>query len=669
MLVRLARAAGAALDAVLAGIARTAERGAERLGALGTGAGASDGAAQILRRAGILGRGDGTPDLGRSGTSSLLRTQVVESEPVRRRYLERLCQEQGHVVTTHADPQAACAALRRESPALVLIGGSFSSALASCRRLLGHADRRAALLVVVDWQGGRDHERAVRALGADDYLDAPAGTDWLRLRLESVAERVRRRTTTREAAARQEAMWADLAQRVAAAYAEQQATETTLRRAVGEWNSAEEDIRRALVDIDRRVSEKTGRLGAVEEAVAALAARPSRAGEPPAMAPAPARREIRIPVDTIPSLSPEGRGLTVAEREPLRIVKAVSEESASLAAAPGVRRPLGEAPPVADPVDEPVPGVPFALRGAVRTALEPLRQRAQQRKIGFGCHIAPDVPEAVVGDGGRFAQLLVHVVGHAIRSTDEGEVRVSVRRGAETPSLLVLLCDVADSSAGLGVEEQKHLFDALGREDEPVRTASGAAGLALAGHLVRSMGGRIWFESEVGHGTTVRFTMRLGVRSASSGGEAGAGIERSRPPAGAATGGLGILLIDDVAEDRLEAARVLERRGHRVVAVSEGHAALDAMASAPFDAVLLDLRLPRMDGFELAAVLRALEGRRGRRLPIVALTAMRLALDVERCAAVGIDACLRKPMDGDVALSTIVGLLAHPQRRAVPESA
>jgi len=691
LLVTIARGAGAALDVVVTGAAWTAGWSAEKLlGTLGGSViegpwrgrvGSTDGAARVLRWAGVIGRVDrATASTSSTPWSSVPRTQIVEDDPVKRGYVERLCRAYGHAVRVHADPEAAWEALRQGPPSLILVGGSFAAALGFCRRLLGHEDRGAAVIVVIDWQGGRDHERAARAAGADDYLNTPADVDWLRLRLESVAEKVRRRATTRAAAERQEAMWTDLAKRVADAYAEQQATETTLRRALSEWSSAEEGIRRALAEIDRQVADKAGRLRAVEDAVAAsAAARQPRGGESLAMAPALGeslhRREIRIPVDAIPSLTPEDRALASTEREHLRLVKVVPDEGPGTAGMPGAPGILGQPATAGDPGERErsVRGVPFALRGAVRTALEPLRQRAHQKKIGFGCHVAPDVPEGVIGDGGRFAQLLVHVVGHAIRSTDQGEVRVCVGLGAQASPALVLLGSVADSSPGLAAEEQKRLFDALGREDEPVRSASTVAGLALAGHLVRSMGGRIWFESEVEHGTTVRFTMRLGVRTGLGCSDAGDATDQSRPPrhrpGSAAATGLDVLVVDDAPADRVEATRVLAERGHRVVAVSEGWEAPGVVVAGSFDVVLVNLRMPKMDGFELAAVLRALEGRRGRRLPIVGLTAMLLPGDPERCAAVGIDICLRKPIDGDDLLESIVRLLSHPQRHSVPESA
>lgn len=692
MFVTIARAVGAVLDVVLAEAARGAESAVGSFfgklrtwlvdGAWRDARGSSDGARGVLRRAGVMGQGGRAPLAPHPKPELELPTiLIIERDPLKRSYIERLCREHGHAVRAHADPEAAREAVRDDGPSLILLGGSFTAALAVCRRLVAREDRGAAVVVVVDWEGGADHERAARAVGADDYLDAPADVDWLRLRLAAVAARVRRRAVAREAAARHEAMWADLGRRVAAAYAEQQATAATLRRAIGEWSSAEEAIRHALAALGRQVAAEAGRVRAVEDAVAALAAGPRHGGErgeqSAQSAAAPRRRggfsgrEIRIPIDAVPS---------VGERDRLRLVKAASGEDGGVTAPSPV--PAGAQSLLGDPAaggeagERSVAGVPFALRGAVRTALEPLRRRAQQKKIGFGCHIAADVPEGVVGDGGRVAQLLVHVVGHAIRATDQGEVRVSICLGAHASPALVLLGSVADSSPGLSPEEQERLFDALGTEDGPVRNVSSAAGLSLAAHLARSMDGRLWFESELDHGTTVRFAMRLGVRGGAGGGdvEVGAAMDRPQPAPRRALGGAppapSVLVVDEGPEDRLAAVRALEPRGHRVTAAARAQDALAALAATSFDAVLLDLRLCKMDGFELAAVLRALEGRNARRrLPIIAVSAMLLAGDLERCAAVGIDACLPKPLDADDLLGTIERLLSHAWRHSVPETA
>ncbi len=684
-------AVGTALGVALAGATWVVGRGAEKLfgglSALWRGpARSTEEALRVLRGAGLFDAGDwmagaASARATRRPQPSGPRTLILESDPVKRGYVDRLCREHGHAVSARVDEDLAWDALQENRADVLLVGGSFASALGFCRRVRAHGMGGVVLIVLLDWEGGRAHAEAARAAGADDYVDAPAEPDWLHLRLEAIAEQADRRVAARGAAARQEAMWADLGQRVADARVEQQATEAALRSALADSSGASDRIRSALAEIDRQAAEQAGRLRLLEEAVAALAALAPRGGYPPVIAAVGAesslRRPIRIPVDAIPSAVPEGRPLTSAEREHLRLVKPGSEEGVAPAAPGVVSSVLGD-PVAADDADADETGarlgagVPFGLRGAVRNALEPLGQRAQHRRIGLGWHVAPEVPESVIGDGGRFAQLLVHIVSHAIRSTEQGEVRVSMRLGTQAASTLVLLGSVADSSAGLAAEEQRRLFEVLGRDEDPVRTVSTAAGLALAGHLVRSMGGQIWFESEADHGTTVRFTMRLGVRfgTARDAGDAVGSLRLPRrQPGGAADTGLDLLLVDDTPEDCADAVRVLEQRGHRVAVASDGPEAIGMALAAPVDAVLVNLRMPGMDGFELAAVLRTLEGRRARRLPIVALTAMLLAGDLERCAAAGIDACLRKPVDGDGVLGIVAGVRANPRRHSVPESA
>jgi CheY-like chemotaxis protein len=317
------------------------------------------------------------------------------------------------------------------------------------------------------------------------------------------------------------------------------------------------------------------------------------------------------------------------------------------------------------------PGMRFALRGAVRTAIGPLQQRARQRGIGLVCHVAPDLPDAVVGDGGRLAQLLVHLVGGAIRFTDEGEVALCLGLGAQVPPALVVLGSVADSGPGLPTDELRRLLD-VGGAQGPARVASSVgSGLLAAAHLVHGMGGRIWLESERDHGTTVRFSIRLGVRHGEWWDHDGAGhraARRARTLA-AAGRGLDVLVAGEVGEHRVRVSRCLEALGHRVVAVSSGREAIAAAMDDDVDLAVIDLRMSRMDGFELAAVMRTLEGAGTQRVPILALNPTPLAGDQERCAAVGIDACIATAAgDDDEKLVDAVHRL-HSQSHAVSESA
>jgi CheY-like chemotaxis protein len=157
------------------------------------------------------------------------------------------------------------------------------------------------------------------------------------------------------------------------------------------------------------------------------------------------------------------------------------------------------------------------------------------------------------------------------------------------------------------------------------------------------MGGRIWLESEAGRGATFHFT--ASVASDESDAASSGGAPAARRTSGARDSQLRILVVDDVGVNRLVAARLLEKQGHFVKAVSNGREALAAIERDTFDVMLLDIEMPEMDGFEITRVLRAAETNTGRHFPIVATTAHAMAGDRERCLQAGMDGYLSKPID------------------------
>jgi len=263
--------------------------------------------------------------------------------------------------------------------------------------------------------------------------------------------------------------------------------------------------------------------------------------------------------------------------------------------------------------------------------------------------------------------VLFNLADNAIRFTREGEVTVRIDAASWTPGRVVLLATVADSGTGIDETHQQRVFDLLARGDDLLAepAATGGIGLAVAAHLVRAMGGRIWFESEPDMGSTFYFTTPLAARDAA--GAVAARPTNGTPHAPRVTSGDPtkpcVLVADDTPEDQALAARVLEAHGYRVVAVRDGREALAALDEEAVDLTLTDLRMPRMDGFELAAAIRTAESdsTAGRgTIPIVALgIGAGGAADRERCAAVGIDRCVTKPVQATDLLSAVEQALSQ----------
>jgi len=418
--------------------------------------------------------------------------------------------------------------------------------------------------------------------------------------------------------------------------------------------------------------------------------------------------------------------------------------------------------------------VPFSLRNTLDDVARTMRVRADEKGIGLEVRVAPDVPDWVAGDPGRLRQVVMNLVGNAVKFTDEGRVTVTAERSEDD----LLRFEVADTGIGIGAEHVDSIFGAFEQADGSMTRRHGGTGLGLAisSKLVEAMGGAIGVESTVGEGSTFSFTARLPTTTAltavGGAGMAGgpvlvvaewparerlmemaeaAGYETvgaassaeaqtaaaslvvegrrvsalivdfaepdldyccrlassemlsgapliaivgtgrrgdgarfraagvraylTRPlgesdvsealaaiASGAAAEGilitrhwlrerrrpLQVLLADDSPTNRMLAVRILEKRGHHVVEVVDGIEATKAAADQDFDAVLMDVQMPGMDGLDATRLIRDRETEVGAdRVPIIALTAHAMESDRQRCLAAGMDGYLAKPFSPD----------------------
>jgi CheY-like chemotaxis protein len=463
--------------------------------------------------------------------------------------------------------------------------------------------------------------------------------------------------------------------------------------------------------------------------------------------------------------------------------------------------------------------IDFNLRQTVGDAVHTLGLRAAQKGLELACHILPDVPDALVGDPSRLRQVVLNLVGNALKFTERGEVVVEV--GVEmvsggvvsgewsegtpatthhSPLTTHLHFTVRDTGIGIPADKQAKIFEAFSQVDSSTTRRFGGTGLGLAitTQLVGLMGGRAWVESELAKGSTFHFTARFGLRperpagpppvllrglpalvvddnatnrtileemlsnwglrptSVEGGVEALAVLERAvaagvpyrlalldvmmpgmdgftlaerirqKPAlnecrllmlssAGDATGGarcaeLGIAralskpvrqseLLDAIlralteraedepctapaptaaarplrlllAEDGLVNQRVavglLQMRGHHVTVASNGQEAVAAVEREPFDAVLMDVQMPQMDGLEAARAIRRREQGTGKHVPIIAMTAHAMKGDRELCLEAGMDGYISKPIQADVLYRTLDGLEIPPAEAGPP---
>ena len=285
---------------------------------------------------------------------------------------------------------------------------------------------------------------------------------------------------------------------------------------------------------------------------------------------------------------------------------------------------------------------PFELDKTVDEMLNTLAVRAHSKGLELVYDCAPDVPTALVGDPGRLRQVLVNLVGNAIKFTEQGEVVVSVQMDRHSDDEVWLHFATADTGIGIAPEKRELIFRAFAQADSSTTRKHGGTGLGLAisTQLVGMMGGRIWVESDVGCGTSFHFTARFGV------GEALAGPQW--PAARVAElWDTRVLVVDDNAANRRLVTQLLHNWRMQPTAVDGGGAALDALASAgaadaPFRLVLIDGRMPAMDGFTLAA--RIKEDSRLSASALLMLTSDDRRGDLARCRALGIAAYVIKPV-------------------------
>jgi signal transduction histidine kinase/CheY-like chemotaxis protein/HAMP domain-containing protein len=307
----------------------------------------------------------------------------------------------------------------------------------------------------------------------------------------------------------------------------------------------------------------------------------------------------------------------------------------------------------------------FNLRDCMESTLTTLTLRADQKGLELLCEVDPDVPEVVRGDAGRLRQVIVNLVGNAIKFTSQGEVAVRVQAGVNGGLLHFTVSDT-----GIGIAPDKHalIFEAFSQADSSTTRKYGGTGLGLtiSARLVEMMGGRIWVDSHAGRGSQFHFTAQLEAADAiESGGPAspeqlrGAKVLVARVPGArnhdgapppldlprsAAAAGLRMLLAEDNPVNQLLMTRLLEKRGHHVVPAANGREVLALLDQGRFDIVFMDLQMPEMDGLEATAAIRAGERTSGRHQTVIALTAHAVKGDRERCRAAGMDGYLSKPI-------------------------
>ena len=315
-----------------------------------------------------------------------------------------------------------------------------------------------------------------------------------------------------------------------------------------------------------------------------------------------------------------------------------------------------------------VEAIPLRLAQVLARTRALFELRAAEKRLILAFRVAPEVPPLLRGDPLRLGQVINNLVGNALKFTERGAIQVKVERAApsgETAAGEVLLkISVRDTGIGLTPDQRERLFRPFQQADMSTTRQYGGTGLGLSisKRLVELMGGEIGVASRPGEGSTFWFTVRLGALAEGDGAGLDPGLSATAAPTGApaaaprydqltaAIRGKRVLVAEDSPSNRLIVKAYLEKMGLEVETAENGHRAVEMAAQGHFDAILMDLQMPGLDGLGATRAIRAAGGR----LPIIALTAAAMDEDRGAGAAAGMNAHVTKPIDPLQLASTLV---------------
>lgn len=309
--------------------------------------------------------------------------------------------------------------------------------------------------------------------------------------------------------------------------------------------------------------------------------------------------------------------------------------------------------------------IDFNLRDCLEATLKTLTVRADEKGLELLCEIAPDVPEVVNGDSSRLRQVVLNLVGNAIKFTNEGEVALHVQTDAKDGGSYILHFTVSDTGIGIPPEKRKMIFDPFTQADASTTRRYGGTGLGLtiSARLVGMMGGKIWVGSEVARGTQFHFTARMGVADANA-------IEVGSIAPPEILRGLKVLVVDDNRTNRRILEGMLRRWEMKATSVEGGEEALTQLSAAraaaePYALILTDMHMPKMDGFSLVERIR--QRPELSTATIMMLTSAGHRGDALRCQELGVAAYLLKPIRQSELREAIARVLgAKEQKGAIP---
>ena len=314
-----------------------------------------------------------------------------------------------------------------------------------------------------------------------------------------------------------------------------------------------------------------------------------------------------------------------------------------------------------------IENVPFSLNQVITTALQALSLKGNEKGLSMRIEADPDVPDWVLSDPVRLRQIVINLVGNAIKFTEHGSITVRLKSLPVEGCTRMLQLSVQDTGVGISPDQQRQIFEAFTQADTSTTRRFGGTGLGLtiSAGLAQMMGGRIWVDSAQGQGSTFHVTFAVGLP------ESAVKTPAAEPPRAVAaplllTGkrSLKVLLAEDNPVNQRLAVSLLSHMGHEVDVVGDGAQAVDKVLHGRYDLVLMDMQMPVMSGLDATRAIRLQEKGGVRHQPIVAMTANAMLGDKERCLEAGMDGYISKPIMVDQMMAELDRVLAEQAHEA-----
>lgn len=302
---------------------------------------------------------------------------------------------------------------------------------------------------------------------------------------------------------------------------------------------------------------------------------------------------------------------------------------------------------------------PFQLAELLQSLRGIFRARAKEKSLVLESFLGPDVPPRILGDKVRLNQVLINLVGNALKFTQKGEVSISVKLLSLNGNEVHLLFEVEDTGIGIPQEKQQAIFESFTQaSSETTRNYGGTGlGLTICKRIVELQGGHIGVKSTPGEGSCFYFDLTFPIAE-----EVLAPESRLATDPGSAIAEpheIKVLLAEDNLMNQKLAGRILEKLGYTYEIAGNGRIALELVQNHRFDVVLMDIQMPEMDGYEASRKIRSLEDESRRSVPIIALTAHAMIEEMEKCKAAGMDEFISKPFQPDILRDKILKLVCR----------